>query len=65
MPSINVDVQQPSASIDGITLGEPMPSGFISAGAASSASALGVTAKSLEEMDERQLTAQVCFSLVG
>jgi len=62
MPSVNVDVQQPSANIDGITMAESMPSGFISAGVASSASALGVAT---EEMDERQLTTQVCFSLVG
>ena len=64
MPSVNVDVQSP-ANIDGTTASEPMPSGFISAGAASSATAFGFAAKSLEEMDERQLTAQVCFSLFG
>ena len=64
MPTVNTDVQS-AASIDGAALGEPVPQGFISVGAASSASALGISAKALDEMDERQLSAQVCFRLVG
>jgi hypothetical protein len=61
MPTANADVQ-PTASIDGATLVEPMPSGFIPVRAASNTTALGVA---LEEMDEGQLTTQVCFRLVG
>ena len=64
MPSVNTDAL-PTASIDGIGLGESVPSGFISVGAASSMSILGVTAKARDEMDERQLSTQVCFRLVG
>lgn len=63
MPTVNTDVQ-PVASIDGAALGEYVPPGFISVGAASSTSALGVTAKALDEMDERQLSTQVCLRLV-
>ena len=64
MPTANADGQS-TASIDGIVQGEHMPSGFISAGTASSTTPLGVTAKALEEMDERQLAAQVCSKLVA
>jgi len=64
MPTVNTDGQS-AASIDGAVQGEPVPQGFISVGAASSTSALGITAKALEEMDERQLSAQVGFRLVG
>lgn len=65
MPTANADVQ-PSASIDGTAVNESMPSGFISVGSASSAATLvAVTANALEEMDERQLTTQVCFRLVS
>lgn len=64
MPSVNVDLQ-PSANIDGTTAAELVPSGFISAGAPSGATVLGATAKSLEAMDESQLTTQVRFSLLG
>jgi len=64
MPTVSTDVQ-PAASIDGPALGESVPSGFISVGAASSTSALGFAAKALDEMDERELSAQVCFRLVG
>jgi len=64
MPAVNTDVQ-PAPSIDGAALCEPIPSGFISVGAASSTTAMGVTAKVLEEMDERQLSAQVRFELAG
>ena len=64
MLSTNADVQL-SASIDGATSAEPMLSGFIPVGTASSLPSLGVTAKSFEEMNEKQLAAQVCFSSVG
>lgn len=64
MPSVNTDVQ-PAASFDGMTLDEFTPSGFISVGTASSTTTLGATAKALDEMDQRQLTTQVCFRLVG
>ena len=62
MPTANVDAQS-VASIDAI-LGDSTPSGFISVGTASSGSTLGVTARTLEEMDEGQLTTQVCSGLV-
>ena len=63
MPTQSTDVQS-MASFDGTTVGEPTPSGFITVGAASSTTALGVTAKPLEDLDERQLTTQVCSRLV-
>lgn len=53
-------------SLDGTTLGEPTPSGFIPVGAASSPTAtLGVTARALEDMDESQLASQVCSRLIA
>lgn len=58
MPTQSTDVQS-MASFDGTTGGEPTPSGFITVGAASSTTALGVTAKPLEDLDERQLTTQL------
>lgn len=58
MPSVNADVQPPA--IDGSSLGDEIPQGFISVGAASSATTLlGSTGKSLDELDERQLAGQV------
>jgi hypothetical protein len=63
MPTPNPDVQS-MTSLDGTTLAEPTPSGFISVGAASITTTLGAAARALEEMDERQLATQVCFKLV-
>lgn len=63
MPTQSTDVQS-MTSLDGITLGGPTPSGFISVGAASSTTTLGVPATPLEDLDERQLTTQVCPRLV-
>ena len=61
MPTTNPDVQS-MTSFDGTTLGGPTPFGFISVGAGSTTTTLGLTARAMEEMDERQLTAQVCCS---
>lgn len=63
MPSANADAQ-PLAGSDGTVPAEPTPLGFIAVGAASTTPTLGASAKSLEEMDERQLATQVCFGLL-